>query len=251
MIRAARSGGAVIQKYFGQTLARKVKKDASDYQTRADLESERLIVRHLRRSFPGFAITGEEETRVRGDGPYRFIIDPLDGTNNFVLGIPYVGVSIGLLRGHKLIAGVVYDVFKRQMYHAAAGGGTWCDGRRLRVAQTRSIRQVTVGLTNDYVVSRVGHIQRYEALYRLGVKRVTVNWSPALDICSVAAGRSEAMVVHGNQLYDFAAAKLIAREAGAIITNLQGKPERRETTSNFLISCGTSIHRELVRVLKK
>ncbi len=250
MIRAARAGGAVIQKYFGQTLHQRVKSDFSDVQTQADIESERAVVRSLRRSFPRDTIIGEEGTEVHGTSGYELVIDPLDGTNNFTLGVPYIGVTIVRVHEGRLLDGVVLHAMTGTVYHATAGLGAYRDSTRIRVSRTQTIARATVGYTIGYQSSLTSFTRQFTRLIHGGFKRVTNFWSPALDLCMIADSRNQAQVVLGNELYDYGAGKLIAREAGAIITDLHGRPEREETASNFLISCSQPIHRELVRLMK-
>lgn len=249
MIRAAEAGGTVIRKYFGTTLQKTLKKSYSDYQTKADIGSERVIVKILRKAFPEHAITAEEETKQDGSSSYRFIIDPLDGTNNFVLGVPYVGVSIGLIKDNKLMYGVVRHPMLRQTFHAKRGGGAYRDGKKIHVSRIKTIANTTVGITINYDTSQKKYLQFYNRLVKSNPKRVTNYWSPALDLCMVADGRAEALVSYDNELYDFCAGKLMVMEAGGTITDIKGKKEADETNRYFVASNGTAIHSKLIKVL--
>ncbi len=250
MIRAAEAGGRVIRKYFGKQISRTVKSHHSDYRTRADVESEHSIVRVLRRSCPQHAIHSEEGTTADGTSGWRFIIDPLDGTNNFVLGVPYVGVSVALFDGQHMQYGVVCDAMQRRTFYARRQRGAFRDGRRIRVSRIRSLQRSTIGFTQDYGPPAGPALGLFQGLLRRGAKRVTNYWSPALDLCSIADGRAEALVVLGNQVYDFAAGALIVREAGGVITDLKGRAVTHDDNRWFVAANNRTVQRQLVPLLK-
>ena len=125
IIIAAESGGEVIKKYFGRVLELEQKSIAGDVRTRADTEAEEIILSTLQKDFPTFNIYSEEAGNIDKKSEYTFVLDPLDGSNNFVLGIPVFCVSIGLLKGKEIIAGVIYHPILKDIYFAEKGEGAY------------------------------------------------------------------------------------------------------------------------------
>lgn len=251
VIEAARAGGDILERYFGQSLETMQKTTAADFVTKADTESEKAILDALTAAFPEYALHSEERGEIRKDSPFTFFVDPLDGTNNFVLGIPNFSISIGLLREKKIILGVIYAPVINALYWAEEGSGAYRDGTRLSVNKNADIRNATICLSCDYDTPFEKELGVVHRLYSREAKRVMSNWSPALDLCLLASGRIEAMVSMGNELYDFAAGKIIAKEASAALTDLNGNPETNDENRLFIASNGTQIHRQLVKTVNK
>ncbi|USN53286.1 MAG: inositol monophosphatase [Candidatus Nomurabacteria bacterium] len=249
IIRAAELGGRIHRKYFGTQLATKQKTIASDLQTRADIESERAVVKYLRKHFPRYSITAEEETQLDNKSDYGFVIDPLDGTRNFVMGIPYFSVSIALTYRGKVIAGAVHHSSLQKTYYAELGKGAFCNGVRLRVNKVNEIERASIVYTCGYTTDRRRVARQYNKLFHLDVSRIVNNWSPALDYCLLASGRIEAVVQYGNEYYDYFAGLLIAREAGAKITDLKGKKPKSDAESYILSSNNTTLHRVFLKAV--
>lgn len=233
MVEAARLGGAIVRRYFGQALRITEKSMASDQQTQADVESEQAIIAHLHTAHPEVVIYAEESSPQDSvtDAP-TFVIDPLDGTNNFVLGIPYFAVSIGLMVHQEIIAGVIYHPILDQTYAAEKDRGATLDGQPLRVSPETDPARLTVGWCGTYG----GDFGNFLHLFNMTPrpKRRTNAWCPTLDLCLVARGTMEAMVMDGPDVYDFCAGKLIAREAGAVITDVDGNLETNDTNRFFI-----------------
>lgn len=248
MIEAAVAGSQILLKYFGQTLESAQKSMASDIRTKADLESETAILAILRREFPDYNIYSEEAGRIDKGSDYTFIIDPLDGTNNFVLGIPNFSVSIGLLKNEETVAGVVHLPLTDKTYWAEKGQGAWLDGQRLKVSAEDEITKSGVSIVRGYAFQK-GFLSR--VMVRLEdqrTKRVMVNWSVAYDFCLLAAGKIEAVINNDTEIYDYIAGKLIAAEAGALITDFQGQPGQ-DKDSVFVASNASTLHQKLLELV--
>lgn len=251
IIEAAEQGSKVLRQYFGQNLEVKEKSLPVNIQTIVDLESEEKILEILEKNFPRFNILAEEKGLIDKKSEYTFIVDPLDGTSNFVLGIPNFSVSIALFKGSEAIAGVVENPILNQVYFARANQGAFLNKKRIRVSKKDNIiKKATIGYDCDY-----GHyLEKYfrELLKKLEqkeVKRVLVSMSPALDLCRLASGKIEAFINNGNEIYDFAAGKLITKEAGGLITDFDGKKEINVKNNIFLASNGTNLHHQLLKIL--
>jgi myo-inositol-1(or 4)-monophosphatase len=251
IISAAVKGGRAIKKYFNKVSTVKTKSTRADIQTIADLEAEKIVLKILSKEFPKYSILSEESGEKNKESENILIVDPLDGTNNFVLGIPYFSVSIALLKNKTFVLGVVYNPILNQLYFAKKGGGAFFNNKKLHVNKETQIENATVAYLTGYLTPKKINDNLITSLDCLGVKRVLINWSPALDFCALAAGKIEAIINYKNEIYHYAAGKLIAKEAGALITNFQGKEEREERNNVFLVSNGSKIHREILRILNK
>ncbi len=252
MNQAARAGGKIITKYFGRSLRITEKTAAHDVRTQADTGSEREILKIIRRSFPDYGIIAEESGQDMKDSVYTFIIDPLDGTFNFVVGIPYFSVAIALLRNDTVIASTVYNPILNQLYYAEAGKGARMNGRKISVSKTTTLPRAAVAYNGSYDVSR-HHPTGLKILdrARFASMRAMTNWSPALDFCLLARGTFDVIINNACEPYDFLAGKLIAREAGARITDFCGKGEKNDMNDRFIVTNNTRLHSIVINLGKR
>ena len=248
IVRAARKGGKILKRYFGESLETSEKTNQVDFRTKADTESEAEILNVLRAEFPDYNIWSEELGEVKNGSPYTFVIDPLDGTNNFATGIPTFSVSIALLHRETTLLGVVYSPFLEGVYYAQRGLGAFFDGVTLRVSKEKSLSRATISTSAGYGTDRAFEPTITRRLTDNKAKRVLNEWSTAYCLCLIAAGRIEGMISNGAEFYDIAAGKLIVQEAGGIMTTLDGKPEPSDRNNAFIIGCTTPIHEHLVRI---
>jgi len=250
IIRAAKAGGEAIKKYFGKVLEIEGKSSPADFRTKADLDSEKVIIKILTKAFPTYNIISEEAGEIDKNSEYTFIIDPLDGTNNFVLGIPYFSVGIGLMKGSETIFGVVYNPVLNNLYFAERGKGSFMNNEKIHVNKETNIKNTTVCVVMAYEDKVEYQNNIILSLERNNVKRVLRNWSCLLDFCLLASGRLESIIFHDCPLYDFIPGKLIAKEAGASVTRFDGKLEEDDRNNTFLATNGTKIHKEILEFLK-
>ncbi|MEK9151507.1 MAG: inositol monophosphatase [Patescibacteria group bacterium] len=251
IITAAEKGGEIIKKYFGDILEIEQKTVATDFRTKADLESEQAILAILSEKFPDYNIFSEETGLIDRQSEYTFVVDPLDGTNNFVLGIPNFSISIGLLKGDQCIAGVIHVPLLNQTYHAEDGKGAFCNGKRIFVSEETSLEKVAISYTCGYINNPQFEIELLKKLRSLNIKRYLTNWSPAFDFCLLASGKIEAIINNNNELYDYAAGKIIARESGAILTDFMEAAQNDRMTSQFIASNSQEIHNAVLGALPK
>ncbi|MFZ1719755.1 MAG: inositol monophosphatase [Candidatus Moraniibacteriota bacterium] len=254
IITAAEKGGAVVKKYFGMILELEIKSSASDFRTQADLESEQIVLSILSEKFPDYNIRSEETGFIERKSEYTFVVDPLDGTNNFVLGIPNFSVSIGLFKGDECIAGVIHAPFLNQTYLAEQGKGAFCNEKKISVSKETLLKNSTIAYTRGYASSLQFEIDLLEKLGTVNTgryKRYLTNWSPAFDYCLLASGKIESIINDDNELYDYAAGKIIAREAGAIITDFSGMHQNDKKTSRFMASNSQEVHDAILRSLPR
>jgi myo-inositol-1(or 4)-monophosphatase len=264
IIKAAQSGGKILKKYFGQKLKTKAKSTPADLITKVDLEAERHILKILSKYFPDYNILSEENGLINKNSDYTLIIDALDGTNNFVLGIPYFSVSIGLVKNSrhsshcnshryngasKIIFGVIHNPILNQTYWAQRGKGAYLNNKKINVNEINNIRDATVSFLQGYKTPQIHYQKLIKKLAGKKIKRVLAIWSVALDLCLLASGKIETIVCIDVELHDYIAGKLIAREAGALITDFGGKKEENEMNNTFLVSNGTNIHKQILKLL--
>lgn len=250
IIKAAKAGGEITKKYFGKVLEIEGKTIPADFRTKADLESEKAIIKILTKAFPKYNIISEEIGEINKNSEYTFHVDPLDGTNNFVLGIPYFSVSIGLTKGNEIIFGVVYNPILENIYYAEKGKGAFCNGKKIKVNKELDIKNSSVSLVVSFGCPRDFSSKTWVKIFTKNVKRVLSFWSVALDLCLLASGKIESIIIRELHLWDFVAGKIIAKEAGAVVTDFKGSQEKSEVNDTFLVSNSTKIHNEILELLK-
>jgi myo-inositol-1(or 4)-monophosphatase len=228
----AREAGALLRAYFERGVATEYKGDV-DVVTEADRASEKLIAERLSERFPEHGIFGEEGSRRRLEGEYRWYVDPLDGTTNFAHGFPVFCVSMGLEHrptgtgaeaDGELIAGVIYDPMRDEMFAAEKGLGAWRNGQRIRVSRTAQLAEALLATgfpSRKRHVSPNIHFYQEFTLRSHGVRRAG---SAALDLAYTACGRLEGFWEFYLNSWDTAAGALLVREAGGSMTRFDGAP---------------------------
>lgn len=246
--RAAVSAGILLAKHVGRPRTVATKRSAIDLVTEMDRASERLIQRALRRVAPSFGFLGEERGPSRPDAESRWIVDPLDGTNNFVHGLPIFGVSIGLEHRGTMVAGVIYDPMRKELFTAVKGGGAFLNGRRIRVSPMRQLSRslLATGFSSTFLTQDEPYTSWFKTLQRSshGVRRIG---SSVYCLAAVAAGRMEGFYERDLWPWDMAAGLLLVQEAGGRVTDLAGGPvvlDRGE-----LVASNRHIHRNLLHTL--
>jgi len=247
VIGAARAGGEIIKQYFGQALKTEEKSNAGDLRTLADIESEQTILTVLKSVFPDYNYFAEESGRLDNGSEFTFVIDPLDGTNNFIMGIPDFAVSIGLLHQNESVMGVIYNPILDRVYYAQKGAGAFLNGRQIHVNEESDITRATIGYSCGYHTSQGYSDDIAQKLHLLNIKRLTVHWAPSYDYCLLASGRIEGVISKDGDLEDYAAAKIIISEAGGKITGLKNEPISGKD-QNFLASNGSALHDQLLNI---
>jgi len=247
MSDAARKAGRSLARDFGEVEALQVSiKGPANFVTAADLRAEEIVHQELARARPQYGFLMEERGVVEGaDKTHRFIVDPLDGTTNFLHGIPLFCISIGLERSGELVAGVIYNPVMDELYTAEKGKGAFLNDRRLRVAARKSIGDAVVACGIPHR-GRPGHgrfLTEAETLMReiAGLRRTG---SAAIDLAWTAAGRFDGYWERNIQAWDMAAGIVILREAGGVATDLNGGTKMLETGT--ILAGNTSIHKALL-----
>jgi myo-inositol-1(or 4)-monophosphatase len=248
----AREGGARLREFLAAGVETEYKGDV-DLVTVADRTVEKLIRTRLAEAFPAHGIYGEEGTRERLESEYRWYVDPLDGTTNFAHGFPQFCVSMGLERrpaGTKpdedgtLVAGVIYDPTRDELFSAESGRGAWLNGRRIQVSSTAVLAEALLATgfpSRKRHANPNIHFYHEFTLRSHGVRRAG---SAALDLAYVACGRMDAFWEFNLNPWDTAAGILLVVEAGGRVTDFAGNPFRLE--SSEILACNGRIGDELV-----
>ncbi len=223
-VRAARRAGELMIRQLNQLDTLEVAEKArNEFVTQVDRQAEAAIIDVIRGHYPDHSILAEE-SGASGDGEYQWIIDPLDGTTNYVHGFPVFSVSIAVALRGVLEHGVVYDPLRQEIFTASRGRGAQLDGRRIRVSKRTSLQQALIATGFPYRAN-LAHIDRYLGMLKavmLEASGVRRPGSAALDLCYVAAGRVDAFFEIGLSKWDIAAGALIIREAGGRVSDFHG-----------------------------
>lgn len=247
-LETAREAGQVLaEAQKGTVEVAETKSSPTDVVTAVDLESERLIRARILDRRPTDGFVGEEGADVVGNSGVSWIADPIDGTVNFLYGIPQFAVSIAAVDDGEVVAGVVHDPMSGETFTATLGGGAYCDGRPIRVSAKSDVHEALVGTGYSYR-SDVREVQAQEMARLLPrVRDARRMGSAALDICYVACGRFDAYVERALRPWDVAAAALIAREAGARVEGLHGEPPGELIVAAAPQGLFEAFHDELIR----
>ncbi|MEM8548868.1 MAG: inositol monophosphatase family protein [Pseudomonadota bacterium] len=230
-IQAARKGGNSLIRSSRRLNELNIEiKGRNDFVSDADRQAEALIIDEIRKHYPDHAILAEESGAHAG-GEVTWIIDPLDGTTNFLHDFPVYAVSIGVQVDGKLAHGVVYDPMRQELFTASRGDGAQVDGRRIRVSGRRNLQESLIGTGFPYR-DKSNVLEHHLAMLRTvleGTAGVRRAGAAALDLADVAAGRLDAFWEFGLQPWDLAAGALLVREAGGIVSAVDGSEAFLET----------------------
>ncbi|QLF94608.1 inositol monophosphatase [Pseudomonas sp. ABC1] len=231
-LRAARSAGELIIRSTERLDVVSInEKDARDYVTDIDRAAEQTIVAALRKAFPNHSILGEEGGQIEGKGDgadYQWVIDPLDGTTNFIHGVPHYAVSIACKYRGRLEHAVVLDPVRQEEFTASRGRGAALNGRRIRVGSRKSLEGALIGTGFPFRDSQLDDLDNYLNMFRslvgqtAGLRRAG---AASLDLAYVAAGRFDAFWEFGLSEWDMAAGALLIQEAGGLVSDFSGGHE--------------------------
>jgi myo-inositol-1(or 4)-monophosphatase len=219
----AREAGALLRDYAERRVGFQLKGEF-DLITAADRASEQLVVERLRTHFPSHGIVAEEGGSHSSPSEYRWYVDPLDGTTNFAHGFPMFNVTLALERNEELIAGVIYEPVRDEMFAAEAGGGAYLNKERIHVSQANRLQDslVATGFPSRKRHLNVNvHFYYQLAMATHGVRRAG---AAALDLAYVACGRLDAFWEFGLNPWDMAAGIVLVREAGGTVSDMRGGP---------------------------
>lgn len=246
--RAALSAGRLLMRHYGKLNPSQIsQKSRNDFVTEVDKASEKLIASLIRKEFPRHAIQGEEGGLSEGDEGTRWVIDPLDGTSNYIHCFPLFSVSIGVRHEGRTVAGVIYDPLHKELFSASDGKGARLNGKPIRVSsiQTLSDALMTTGIpfrARDRFEEYIESLKRI-SYASAGMRR---GGSAALDLAYVACGRFDGFWEINLSPWDIAAGEVLVREAGGRITDVWGKDAF--LTNGDVLATNGRIHNELLAI---
>lgn len=252
MTQAAMKAGRSLTRDFGEVQNLQVSmKGPADFVSNADRKAEEIVYQELSRARPEWGFLMEERGTVEGRDPqHRWIVDPLDGTTNFLHGIPMFAISIALERDGQIVAAIVFNPALDELYSAEKGGGAFLNDRRIRVAARSKLHETVIATGMPFL----GHGDHARFLFEArkimaetaGIRRMG---AASLDLAYVAAGRFDGFWEHELQPWDIAAGSLLVREAGGFVTDTEGNKFDPMLGD---LACGNElIHRQLLAELKK
>ena len=248
--QAARAGGEVVMGYFRSGVAMRGKQ-SYNLVSDADLEAERAIVEVIRQSFPDHAVLGEELHQADITAEHLWVVDPLDGTNNFAHQIPYFAISVAYYRRGQPACGVVYDPIHDDWYCAALGQGAWHNGQRAGVAEHSRLDEVIVGVGFYYDRGAMmrATLAAIHDLFLAQIHGIRRFGAASLDLCSVGVGRFGAFFEYELAPWDFAAGRLFVDEAGGRVTTCRGEPLPLTKTS--VLASNGRLHPAALKIVQQ
>jgi len=252
MIKAARKAGRSLLRDFGEVENLQVsRKGAGDFVSKADIKAEHLIREELTEARPNYGWLGEETGATPGEDPTRrWIVDPLDGTTNFLHGQPHWAVSIALEHKREVVAAVIFDPIKDEMFTSEKGAGAWRNDRRMRVSGRTEMTEM-VFATGVPTVGRAGFPVFLKQLARVAPTCAALrhSGSAALDLAYVAAGRHDGFWETGLKAWDLAAGLLLVRESGGFVDGITPDADILETGS--VIAANDQVFPRLAGLLRE
>lgn len=253
MTAAALKAGRGLKRDFGEVENLQVSiKGPGDFVSAADRKAEKVLYQELAKVRPGYGFVLEESGTIEGsDKTHVWYIDPLDGTTNFLHGLPIFAISIALARDGQVVAALVYNPVTDDMYVAEKGQGAYLNNRRLRVAARRNISEALIGCGIPHLGKQADHHAKFRAEFAAVMARagnLRRLGAAALDLCFVAAGSYDGFWERGLKPWDMAAGMLIIREAGGFATDADGGPDFLATGS--VCAGNEAIHSQLLTLIR-
>lgn len=251
-IEAAVRAGQIAKERFDGTFVVTEKGEHGDLVTEVDELAEREILRLLQNNFPEHQIRSEETGWSGVEGDWLWLVDPLDGTNNFAVGLPVYGVSITLLHHKRPVLGVIYNSHLEKLYVAERGQGSTLNGNLFSMpSKQREAHKLTVGWIQGHNVQKHGEAMQLKHHLDLTSKRVLRLWAPTVQWSMLAQGELDGIVLYNSEGDDLYAGVLLALEAGAIVIDFDGNPFDRMNTEPYLIACHPEQRETFLQIVRQ
>jgi myo-inositol-1(or 4)-monophosphatase len=251
MVKACRKASKTIIRDFGEIEKLQVSlKGPGDYVTASDKKVEEILINELRIARPNYSILSEEIGLIKNSEEFKWVIDPIDGTTNFLHGIPHFGISIGLEQKNEIICGIIYDPIKDEMFLAEKGNGAYLNNQRLRVSARSKLKDCIIftGGPRKEAQNRELSLEEYKKFSSSVDTPILKTGSAALDMAYVAAGRSDGFWHRQLNYWDIAAGIIIVKEAGGFVTDFKGNNQYIEK-KNILVT-NSRINNEMIKILE-
>ncbi len=251
MVKACRKAAKILIRDFGEVEKLQVSlKGPGDYVTASDKKVEKVLIEELLKARPNYSILSEEIGEIKNDESFKWIIDPIDGTSNFLHGIPHFAISIGLEHNGEIVCGIVYDPIKDEMFLAEKGNGSYMNNQRMRVSNRTKLRNCIVFSGGPRHKSENKELifeeyKKFSSKVNIAIRKFG---SASLDMAYVAAGRCDGFWQRDLSYWDIAAGIVLVKEAGGFVTDFKGNNEY--VKNKTIIVTNSRINNEMIEVLK-
>ena len=251
MVKACRKASKTVIRDFGEIENLQVSlKGPGDFVTNCDKKVEKILIDELLKARPSYSILSEEIGEINNDDSFKWIIDPIDGTSNFLHGVPHFAISVGLEHNKEIICGIIYDPIKDEMFTAEKGNGSYLNNQRMRVSSRSKLEDCMIftGGPKREAKNRELALKEY---YKFSIKVLTPIrklGSASLDMAYVAAGRCDGFWQRNLNYWDVAAGIILVKEAGGFVTDFNGENEYIQNKT--ILATNAKINKEMIEVLK-
>ena len=251
MVKACRKASKTLIRDFGEVENLQVSiKGPGDFVSASDKKVEKILIEELQKARPNYSILSEEIGKIDNDDSFRWIIDPIDGTANFLHGIPHFAISVGLEHNKEIICGIVYDPIKDEMFVAEKGNGSYLNNQRIRVSSRSKLEDCIIftGGPRKESKDREMALSEYKNFSSKVLIPIRKLGSAALDLAYVSAGRCDGFWQRGLNYWDIAAGIILVKESGGFITDFKG--ENEYVQNKTIVVANSKINKEMIEVLK-
>ena len=250
MVKACRKASKTLIRDFGEIENLQVSlKGPGDFVSASDKKVEKILIEELQKARPNYSILSEEIGEINNDKSFRWIIDPIDGTSNFLHGIPHFAISIGLEHNKEIVSGIIYDPIKDEMFTAEKGNGSYINNQRMRVSSRSKLKDCMIFTGGPRYVSmdRELSLEEYKKISSKLPIPIRKLGSGSLDMAYVAAGRCDGFWSRDLNYWDIAAGIILIKEAGGFVTDFKGNNEYIQNKT--LLATNSKINKEMMEVL--
>ena len=251
MLKGFRKASKTLIRDFGEIENLQVSvKGPGDFVTNSDKKVEKILIEELQKARPDYSFLSEETGEINNDKSFKWIIDPIDGTSNFLHGIPHFAISVGLEHNSEIICGIIYDPIKDEMFGAEKGNGSYLNNQRIRVSSRSKLKDCMLFTGGPKKESRDRELALKE-YYNFSTKVLTPIrklGSASLDIAYVAAGRCDGFWQRNLNYWDIAAGIILVKESGGFVTDFYG--ENKYLENKTILVTNSKINKEMIEILK-
>ena len=251
MVKACRKASKTLIRDFGEIEKLQVSlKGPGDFVTASDKKVEKILIDELQKARPNYSILSEEIGEIKNDDEFKWIIDPIDGTGNFLHGIPHFAISIGLEQNGEIICGIIFDPIKDEMFTAEKGNGSYLNNQRMRVSSRSKLKDCIFFTGGPKYDSKDKELilKEYKKFSSESVIPIRKMGSASLDMAYVAAGRCDGFWQRDLNYWDIAAGIILVKESGGYVTDFNGENEYLKNKT--LIAANSKINNEMIEVLR-
>ena len=250
MVKTCRKASKILIRVFGEIENLQVSlKGPGNFVTASDIKVEKILVEELQKARPTYSILSEEIGEINNDESFKWIIDPIDGTSNFLHGIPHFAISIGLEHDKEIICGIIYDPIKDEMFVAEKGNGAYVNNKRMRVSSRSKLKDCIIftGGPRQNPKDKELFFVEYKNFSSIVKTPIRKMGSASLDIAYVAAGRCDGFWQRNLNYWDYAAGIILVKESGGFVTDFNG--ENRYIENKTILVTNSKIDKEMIEVL--